>query len=136
MIASNSKGNPGTLCTLTDFPLIKDLINKTIVTIICTPRNAKINISLGHIKQTVMALTASAPPHHLNSHAAQKPMIARVAKGEVWTERYTPRNNSGNQVIIFPISSHPNNWDILSRSLTAATKMVSKTKAQFPCQVR
>mgnify|MGYP005815797889 CR=1 FL=1 len=30
----------------------------------------------GQIRQIVIALTASAPPHHFNSQAAQKPIIA------------------------------------------------------------
>ena len=73
---ANKMGIPGSRCKLIFFSRIADTRPKPNTTIRWVARNAKIKISLGHIRQTVMALTASAPPHHFNSHAAQKPMIA------------------------------------------------------------
>jgi hypothetical protein len=45
-------------------------------------RNDMIKEIPGQIRQIVIALTASAPPHHFNSQAAQKPMIAKAESGE------------------------------------------------------
>jgi hypothetical protein len=42
-----------------------------------------IKINSGSIRMRVIAAIASAPPHHLNSHAAQKPMMAKTAMEEI-----------------------------------------------------
>ncbi len=52
----------------------------------------------GLIRLRVIADTASAPPHHFNSQAAQKPMIARAESGEDWIKRNAPKNSNGSQV--------------------------------------
>jgi len=82
MVASNSRGNPGILCNLIDSSFINDLINKQNATMTCTHKNERRKTGLGWIRLRVIAAVASAPPHHFNSQAAQKPMIARAESGE------------------------------------------------------
>ena len=80
---ANNIGNSGNLWILIFLSRIAETKPKLNTTLRWFTRNASTKNSLGQNRQIIIALTASASPHHFNSQAAKKPMIARAAKGEV-----------------------------------------------------